>query len=150
MGSSLARNYCFYQPIKDKDGERVQTHADQIPNQPNDTQSGRQSVFSWHQTQSGDGGDSARTGLFYLVNKEANSKTHINQPQDLWELKGLYFWHRLFLSNGCWECSPLLWHISSTLTNSSVFFFPIFVHCRMWVTFIPPSSCVSAQPGWEH
>lgn len=31
-----------------------------------------------------DGGDTARTGLFYLVNKEANSNTLINHPQDFW------------------------------------------------------------------
>lgn len=98
MGSSLARNYCFYQPIKDKDVETVQTRTDQVPNQQNYTESGGQSVFIWHQTQSGDGGDSARTARFYLVNKEADSKTHIHHPQDSWELKGPYFSPSLFFN----------------------------------------------------
>lgn len=80
-----------------------------------------------------DGGDTARTGLFYLVNKEANSNTLINHPQDFWGLKGPYFLLSPFIQ-------PLLSMLTKQVmgssqpcpgnsqTDSVMFLFSIFVH----------------------
>lgn len=59
-----------------------------------------------------DGGDTARTGLFYLVNKEANSNTLINRPQDFWGIKGPYFLLSLFIQ-------PLLPVLAKQVTGSA-------------------------------
>lgn len=82
-----------------------------------------------------DGGDTARTGLFYLVNKEANSNTLINHPQDFWGLKGPYFLLSPFIQPllsmltkqvmGSSQTSPCP---GNSQTDSIMFLFSIFVH----------------------